>query len=115
MKVRPWGHHDDGDDDDGDDDDDLALYQFFVTYLGKAGHITYPFSSVQGMSLSAYTMFLELLPQRWRGIASVLDSTLWAVGSAVMAVVAYLMQGVSWRYLNLALSAVFLYGLCLPW
>ncbi|KAK7477703.1 hypothetical protein BaRGS_00031087 [Batillaria attramentaria] len=68
----------------------------------------------QGIGMAAYTMFMELLPKRLRPVASLADAILWSSGQVLMALIAYLMQGYTWRYLQLALSAVFLYSLALP-
>ncbi|KAL8570824.1 hypothetical protein ACOMHN_006973 [Nucella lapillus] len=68
-----------------------------------------------GMENSAYMLLVELFPQKRRGITSLLDSNLWSLGNIFLATVAYCMQGVSWRYLNLAVSSVLAYSLLLPW
>ncbi|XP_076465340.1 organic anion transporter 3-like [Babylonia areolata] len=67
-----------------------------------------------GVNNAAYTMFMELLPQRWRCAASVLDAIMWSSSCVFMATVAYFLQGVSWRYLCLAYSSVFVFGFFLP-
>ncbi|KAK7496086.1 hypothetical protein BaRGS_00012787 [Batillaria attramentaria] len=68
----------------------------------------------QGVGMAAYTMFMELLPKRMHPLASLADAIFWSSGQVLMALIAYLMQGYTWRYLQLALSAVFLYSLALP-
>ncbi|XP_076465818.1 solute carrier family 22 member 7-like [Babylonia areolata] len=69
---------------------------------------------MSGMINSAYTMFMELLPHQWRFLSSVLDAVMWSSSCVFVATVAYFLQGVSWRYLCLAYSSVFLYSLLLP-
>ncbi|XP_076465339.1 solute carrier family 22 member 7-like [Babylonia areolata] len=70
------------------------------------------FMAVLGCN-GAYTMFMELLPHQWRCLSSVLDAIMWSSSCVFVATVAYFLQGVSWRYLCLAYSSVFLYSLLL--
>ncbi|XP_076465897.1 solute carrier family 22 member 7-like isoform X1 [Babylonia areolata] len=67
-----------------------------------------------GMENVAYMMVMELLPHHWRCLASILDGILWACGCCFVAMVAYFLQGVSWRYLSLALASVYFASLLLP-
>ncbi|XP_076465896.1 steroid transmembrane transporter SLC22A24-like isoform X2 [Babylonia areolata] len=76
--------------------------------------ITVGFLSV-GMVHSAYTSFMELSPQKWRMMVSLMDSVLYSSGCLFMAGVAFCMQGVSWRYLSLAFNFGFAFTLALPW
>ncbi|KAL8565216.1 hypothetical protein ACOMHN_001114 [Nucella lapillus] len=70
---------------------------------------------IAGMVRSSYTLFVEMLPQQWRHIASVASAFTWVTACLFMAATAYGMQGVSWRYLSLALYSLFIFTLVLPW
>ncbi|KAL8615972.1 hypothetical protein ACOMHN_034648 [Nucella lapillus] len=89
-----------------------ALVPSYDLFL--VGRIILGFFSV-GMVLAAYTMFLELCPQQWRCLASVMDACLWALACVLMASAAFCLQALSWRHLSLALASPFLYALILPW
>ncbi|KAL8565215.1 hypothetical protein ACOMHN_001113 [Nucella lapillus] len=68
-----------------------------------------------GLIRSSFTLFVEMLPVQTRHLASVTVSLMWVVGCLFLAGTAYGMQGLSWRYLSLALYSVFLFTLLLPW
>ncbi|KAL8615969.1 hypothetical protein ACOMHN_034645 [Nucella lapillus] len=89
-----------------------ALVPSYDLFL--VGRIILGFFSV-GMVHAAYTMFMELCPQQWRCLASVMDACLWALVCVLMASAAFCLQGLSWRHLSLALASPFLYALILPW
>ncbi|XP_076465333.1 steroid transmembrane transporter SLC22A24-like [Babylonia areolata] len=70
---------------------------------------------IQGMDQTGCTMFMELVAPEWRSLGSVVGAVLWAGGCVFMAIVAYCLQGVSWRYLSLAFYSVYVFGLLSPW
>ncbi|XP_076465366.1 uncharacterized protein LOC143297079 [Babylonia areolata] len=84
-------------------------YYFFLVCKICGGFFT------MGMDHTAYTMFMELIAPEWRSFGSAVGTVVWTCGSLFMATVAYCMQGVSWRYLSLAFSSVYVFGLLLPW
>ncbi|KAL8602439.1 hypothetical protein ACOMHN_063141 [Nucella lapillus] len=51
----------------------------------------------------------------WRYMASVTDAVMWASGCLYLSLLAYLMQGLSWRYLSTALTSLNAFTLLLPW
>ncbi|XP_076465336.1 uncharacterized protein LOC143297051 [Babylonia areolata] len=84
-------------------------YYFFLVCKVIAGFFG------TGMDKSAYTMFMELVAPEWRSLGSVVGTVVWTGGCVFMAIVAYCLQGVSWRYLSLAFSSVYVFSLLLPW
>ncbi|KAK7477684.1 hypothetical protein BaRGS_00031068, partial [Batillaria attramentaria] len=65
----------------------------------------------QGVGVSYYTLFMELIPMKSRGTASVIDAALFSLGSSFLPLFAYAMQGYSWRYLQLVVAGLSLYSL----
>ncbi|KAK7503596.1 hypothetical protein BaRGS_00005135 [Batillaria attramentaria] len=60
----------------------------------------------QGVVTSTATMTTELFPTDARRITVPMDTAMWGFACTSMALVAYLMKGYAWRYLQYALSAV---------
>ncbi|KAL8589123.1 hypothetical protein ACOMHN_017286 [Nucella lapillus] len=92
----------------------IAMAWVPVYYLFVVGKVAEGFF-LTGMVNPAYTMFMELLPQHWRYMASVMDAVMWALGCLYLSLLAYLMQGLSWRYLSMALTSLYAFTLLLPW
>ncbi|KAL8615973.1 hypothetical protein ACOMHN_034649 [Nucella lapillus] len=86
----------------------VPTYHYFLVCKIIVG-----FSAI-GMVHAAYTMFMELLPQQWRSLASLLDTVLWTCSCLSMAAVAYCMQGRSWRHLGLVIYSAYALTLLLP-
>ncbi|XP_076465900.1 organic anion transporter 3-like [Babylonia areolata] len=84
-------------------------YYFFLVCRITAGFFA------KAMVRSSYTMFMELIDREWRSTGSVISGTMWAGGCVFMAIVAYCLQGVSWRYLSLAFYSLYVFSLLLPW
>ncbi|XP_076465335.1 steroid transmembrane transporter SLC22A24-like [Babylonia areolata] len=84
-------------------------YYFFLVCKICAGFFE------MAMVRSSYTMFMELIDRKWRSIGSVMSNTMWAGGCVFMAIVAYCLQGVSWRYLSLTFCSLYVFSLLSPW
>ncbi|KAK7116571.1 organic cation transporter protein-like [Littorina saxatilis] len=83
-------------------------YLFFLFCRVATGAIQ------QGTGLVGFTMYMELFPKWLRGMAGVIDGIIWASMVMMLALLAYLMQDFTWRYLQYTIAAFSAYTILLP-
>nr|XP_022332351.1 solute carrier family 22 member 6-A-like [Crassostrea virginica] len=69
----------------------------------------------QGMVMSNAVLCLELFPEKTRFYAEAIGLFSWTTGLVVMAPMAYLMRGYSWRYLQVLLTSFSVFSLVQYW
>ncbi|KAK3096431.1 hypothetical protein FSP39_000039 [Pinctada imbricata] len=70
---------------------------------------------VEGLLLTSVVQYVETLPVEWRFCAEVIGLASWTTGIIIVTPFGYLMRGLSWRYLQLALSLISTYSLIEYW
>ena len=69
----------------------------------------------KGMVMSNAVLCLELFPEKTRFYAEAIGLFSWTTGLVVMAPLAYMMRGYSWRYLQVLLTSFSVFSLVQYW
>ena len=70
---------------------------------------------VQGIAMAGTVLALEWVPTNSRYLVEVVGLLFWSTGICLMALVGYLLQDYSWRYLQIALTLFSSYSLIQYW
>ncbi|XP_050403311.1 organic cation transporter protein isoform X4 [Patella vulgata] len=88
----------------------------FINNIGGFTALRFIIGAAQeGLSLTAYSIFVEMCTTNIRPFAGFTGGLAWTTSIMMLAPLAYLMQNYSWRYFQLATVAEIIYGLAIYW
>lgn len=70
---------------------------------------------MQGLGMAGAVMALEWVPTNSRYVVEVVGLLFWSTGICLIALISYLLQDFSWRYLQIAFTLLSSYSLIQYW